>query len=411
MTILELARQLIAFPSTSGDELPLARYVASLLGGRGIPCVLDDYPSRGKTTANVYASCGRGENILMLYAHSDVVPAPAGLFAPRVDGGRLHGRGATDMKSALAGLLQVLLEDHAQLKELPYRLLFTFIAEEETTAGGIQQFVRWLRPQPYRSLACILMEPTDDFTAMNVGGKGYAFLDLEGTNQDVLASFRAIHRHKPGLLARYPDRQDGFAGPTLELTKITPQRALAGEVVHGRASHASRPQFGENAIEKALAAGGDITGLHSSDTEGPNSLPSSVVLVRNDHRCDLESCRAHIDLRTNLEADADDGLLASVRGLVHPRVRVSLRDRGRAFRTDDGRLIALCHGAKGDAVEERISSGGSDAPYLLPLTGSIIAGFGPGRCSLSHTDQECVDLAVLEETPRIIRRIIQGFRV
>lgn len=409
MTILELAELLISFPSTSGDELPLARYIASLLGEHGIPCVLDPYPSHGKTTANVYVSCGKGEDILMLYAHSDVVPAPAKLFVPRLEGGQLHGRGATDMKSALAGLLQVLLEDHAQLQGLPYRLLFAFIAEEETDAGGIQRFVRWLRPQPYRSLACILMEPTDDFTAMNVGGKGYTFLDLEGTNQDVLASFRAIHQHKPGLLARYPDRQDGFAGPTLELTKITPERALVGEVVHGRASHASRPQFGENTIEKALALGGDITGLQSSATEGPNSLPSSVILVREDHGCDLEPCRAHIDLRTNLAADAEDGLLASVRGLVHPRVRVSVRDRGRAFRTDDGRLVGLCKGAKGGAVEERISSGGSDAPYLLPLTRSIIAGFGPGRCRLSHTDQECVDLAILEETPRIIRRIIQGF--
>jgi acetylornithine deacetylase/succinyl-diaminopimelate desuccinylase-like protein len=403
MSILDLVQQLIAIPSTSGRERPLVDHVAGLLASRGIPHIVDPYG----TTANLYVPVGQGDDILMLYAHTDVVPAPEALFLPRVEDGKLYGRGTTDMKSALAALLHVLLEDHERLSERPFQVLFTFIAEEETNAGGIHRFLEWF--QPRRSLSCVLMEPTDDFTAMNVGGKGYVFLDLEGAMTDVLASFRAILARKPALLAEYPDQADGFAGATLELTKLTVAEPFEGERIQGRASHASRPQFGENAIEKALAQHGDLTALRSSDTDGPNSLPSWAVLRRDKTGWGHLPVKAHIDLRTNRSADAGHALFEAVRALIHPAVRISIRDQGRAFRAEDTRLIELCKGAKGGEVQERISSGGSDAPYLLPLTGSIVAGFGPGQCRLAHAIDERVDLGVLEDAPRIVRGIIEGF--
>ena len=403
MTILELTQRLIAIPSTSGGERPLVDFVSSLLTAKGIPHVVDPYDA----TANLYVSMGRGEDTLMLYAHMDVVPAPEALFQPRVAEGRLHGRGTTDMKSALAALLHVLLEDHARLRELPFQVLFAFIAEEETNAGGIKQFLHWF--QPTGRLSCVLMEPSDDFTAMNVGGKGYAFLDLEGEMAEVLASFRAVLARKPALLAAHADHGDGFGGATLELTKLTPSEAFEGEAVHGKASHASRPQFGENALEKALALHPGLTALRSAEEDGPNSLPSRAVFRRDEGRFEGLAVKGHIDLRTNRSADAGNALLEAVRALIHPAVQVSLRDRGPAFLCHDRDLIELCKRAKGGSVEERISTGGSDAPYLLPLTGSLVAGFGPGRNRLAHTLDECVDLAVLEDAPRIVRGLIEGF--
>lgn len=403
MTILELARRLIAIPSTSGRERPLVDVVAGLLAQQGIPHVVDPYGS----TANLYVSLGRGADTLMLYAHTDVVPAPDALFEPRVAEGKLFGRGATDMKSALAALLHVLLADHARLRELPFRVLFAFIAEEETNAGGIQQFLRWF--QPRGRLSCVLMEPSDDFTAMNVGGKGYAFLDLEGEMADVLASFRAVLAGKPTLLGAHADTGDGFGGATLELTKLTSAEPFEGEVVHGKASHASRPQFGENAIEKALTLYPELTALCSAAEDGPNSLPSRAVFRRQASLCDRRMVKGHIDLRTNRSADAGNALLEAVRARIHPAVKVSLRDRGPAFLCHDRGLIELCKRATSGPVEERISTGGSDAPYLLPLTESVVAGFGPGRNRLAHTLDECVDLAVLEDAPSVVRAILDGF--
>lgn len=403
MTPLELTQQLIAIPSTSGRERPLVHFVSSLLTAQGIPHVVDPYGS----TANLYVPLGQGEDTLMLYAHTDVVPAPEALFQPRVVDGQLFGRGTTDMKSALAALLHVLLTDHAHLRELPFQVLFAFIAEEETNAGGIQQFLRWF--QPRGRLSCVLMEPSDDFTAMNVGGKGYAFLDLEGEMAGVLASFRAVLAHKPALLAAHADAGDGFGGATLELTKLAPSTTFEGEAVFGKASHASRPQFGENAIEKALIHHPDLTALRSAEEDGPNSLPSRAILRREEGRFDHLAVKAHIDLRTNRSADAENALLEAVRTLIHPAVKVSLRDQGPAFLCHDRRLIELCKRAKGGPVVERISTGGSDAPYLLPLTESIVAGFGPGRNRLAHTLDECVGLSVLEDAPRIVRGFIEGF--
>ena len=46
----------------------------------------------------------------MLHGHLDVVPARAEQFEPRVDGDRIMGRGAYDMKGALAAMMGALEE-------------------------------------------------------------------------------------------------------------------------------------------------------------------------------------------------------------------------------------------------------------------------------------------------------------
>ena len=42
---------------------------------------------------------------MVLHGHLDVVPALPGQFEPRIDGDRLYGRGAYDMKGALAAMM------------------------------------------------------------------------------------------------------------------------------------------------------------------------------------------------------------------------------------------------------------------------------------------------------------------
>ena len=77
---------------------------------------------------------------MLLNGHADVVPAgdPAKWsfdpFSGEVQNGKILGRGASDMKSGLAGLLQALLTIHdvvlPEIKNLPGRLVFSAVPDE-----------------------------------------------------------------------------------------------------------------------------------------------------------------------------------------------------------------------------------------------------------------------------------------
>jgi succinyl-diaminopimelate desuccinylase len=67
---------------------------------------------------------------LLLVAHIDVVPAPPAAFTSRVKNGRLYGRGAHDMKFAIACYLKLLAELGSSLPEYDIGMLIT--SDEET---------------------------------------------------------------------------------------------------------------------------------------------------------------------------------------------------------------------------------------------------------------------------------------
>ena len=416
--ILDLTKEFIEERSTSYHELSLVERIAKLLDAKGIPAKVDrfnprDYsPSAPDTeTANLYVDIGEGSETLFLYAHTDVVEAPDSLFTPTIEHGKLKGRGTADMKTALAGLVTTLIRDYEQLKHTGKRIIFGFIADEETSASGIKRFVDVYKPEELE-LRCVLMEPTNDFNQIDVGGRGYTFLNLRGSMKETIASFRRILEHKQELLAQYPDLNDGFGPATLEITKVAwdwGQPLSTTTIVEGKACHASTPHEGENALEKAILLYPNTTYIVTSDTEGPNSLPSSARLLTHPTKLSEHLCDANIDIRTNLAASQNDALLQAMRKLLSPGVTYQIRDKGCAFKTKDRAFIDACKNATDQEVREVIAQGGSDAPYLLELTDKLIPGFGPGNLAVCHTDNEFVSLNALYQTPEVVRRIIRNF--
>ena len=87
-----------------------------------------------------------GKPRLIFYGHIDVVPAQGwDAFTPRVEGGRVYGRGASDMKGGIAALLLAL--DAVKDKPLKYDTSVMITTDEEVgQADQIRYLGRFLEP-------------------------------------------------------------------------------------------------------------------------------------------------------------------------------------------------------------------------------------------------------------------------
>jgi acetylornithine deacetylase/succinyl-diaminopimelate desuccinylase-like protein len=145
------AADLIRFDTTNrgggdGSEREAAEYAAARLSEAGLePALLESAPGRANVVARIPGADPAAPGLL-LHGHLDVVPAdPADWsvhpFAGEVRDGVLWGRGAVDMKNAVAVLL-ALARDWARSGRRPRRdIVLAFTADEEDTAA---YGARWL---------------------------------------------------------------------------------------------------------------------------------------------------------------------------------------------------------------------------------------------------------------------------
>ena len=131
--IARQARAMVEIPSVTMQEAEVCRYYADQLAGLGF-AVDKRQVTPGRD--NLYARLAGAENgpSLMLNGHLDTIPT--GDCVPcRLEGDRLYGRGATDMKGAMAAMLGAL----RALKETGFTLggdlwLTAIVGHEEPEA-------------------------------------------------------------------------------------------------------------------------------------------------------------------------------------------------------------------------------------------------------------------------------------
>ena len=188
---MELTGQLVAIDSVNpalveggAGEREIARFVADWAVERGLEAqVVEQTPGRPSVIVRARGT-GAGRSLL-LCAHLDTVGAEGVVdpFDARVDGDRLYGRGAYDMKSGLACALLACGEAHAA--GLAGDVIVAAVADEEHASIGVQEVLRSLRAD-----AAIVTEPTE--LEITVAHKGFVWLEIEVTGV-------AAHGSRPGL--------------------------------------------------------------------------------------------------------------------------------------------------------------------------------------------------------------------
>jgi succinyl-diaminopimelate desuccinylase len=185
---LELARALIRCPSITPDQGGALDLLQSVLQDLGFTCHRLPFAEEGAPEVdNLYARLGSGGPHLCYAGHSDVVPVgdPADWsvdpFAAEVRDGKLIGRGAVDMKGAIAAFVAAVA---AYLKDgLPKGSISLLITgdEEGDAVNGTRKVLDWLRERGETIDCCLVGEPTSDATLgdmVKIGRRGSMNLRL-----------------------------------------------------------------------------------------------------------------------------------------------------------------------------------------------------------------------------------------
>jgi succinyl-diaminopimelate desuccinylase len=164
-----LAAELIRRPSVTPKDAGVIPHLATLLQRLGFTCHQQEFHEPGsEPVLNLYARYGKGGRNLCFAGHTDVVPPgevaawTIGPFAGTVEEDALHGRGAVDMKGAVACFAA------AAARFLAARgpgftgsisLLITG-DEEGVSINGTKKLLEWLAARGETLDACIVGEPT-----------------------------------------------------------------------------------------------------------------------------------------------------------------------------------------------------------------------------------------------------------
>ena len=181
--VLGLLQELIRIPSVNPTLVPeeacgeaaIAAFARDWLAQHGLRAWLEE-PAPGRPNA-VAEGGDRSGPTLVFCAHLDTV-GTAGMtipaFDPRLENGRVFGRGAYDMKGSAAALMSAA----AALAStgLRGRLLLALVADEEYASIGAADFV-----QRHQADACILTEPSEG--RLILGHKGFVWAELVTTGR------------------------------------------------------------------------------------------------------------------------------------------------------------------------------------------------------------------------------------
>jgi succinyl-diaminopimelate desuccinylase len=196
---IAIARDLIRCPSVTPAEGGALAYLEGVLKGAGFATHRVTFSEPGADDVdNLYARLGTGGPHLVLAGHTDVVPPGDAAawthppFAGEVADGMIYGRGAADMKGAIACKVAAALDYVAASGGSPKgSISFLITGDEEGIAvNGTVKLLTWAAARGEKFDHCILGEPTNphalgDMIKIGRRGSRNATLIVAGTSGHV----------------------------------------------------------------------------------------------------------------------------------------------------------------------------------------------------------------------------------
>ena len=262
---VELTRRLIRCPSVTPEEGGALTLLAEVLGGLGFACERLRFSEAGYADVdNLYARIGTGGPQFCFAGHTDVVPVGDAAawrvdpFAAELIDGRVIGRGAVDMKGAIACFVAAaadVLAQHGDTLKGSIGLLITG-DEEADAVNGTVKVLDWLKARGGIPDACLVGEPTSDAVLgdmVKIGRRGSltGALTVTGTQGHTAYPHLADNplHHLVAMLdvlvsESLDQGTEHFSPSSLQLTSIDVGNP-AGNVIPARATAAFNIRFND----------------------------------------------------------------------------------------------------------------------------------------------------------------------
>ena len=168
---ITLAKELIKFPTITPIDAGIMKFLAKKLTAIGFKCTILEFKEKNsKPVKNLYARLGRSQPNFMFAGHLDVVP-PGDLkdwtvkpFSPAIKKNHLIGRGANDMKSAIASWVVAVNNFVSKNKKIKGSISLLITGDEEGIAiNGTKKVVDYLKKKKEKIDFCLVGEPTNPY--------------------------------------------------------------------------------------------------------------------------------------------------------------------------------------------------------------------------------------------------------
>jgi succinyl-diaminopimelate desuccinylase len=369
-----LTQALVRCPSITPEDAGALDVVEGALARLGFRCHRLTFEAPGTAPVpNLYARLGDARPHIAFAGHTDVVPPGdaaawrAAPFAAELIDGHIYGRGAVDMKGAIACFIAATARLLGERRRPGGSISCLITGDEEGAAvNGTKKLLAWLRGQDETPDACLVGEPTN------------------------------------------PQRLG-------EMIKIGRRGSMTGHLtVHGVQGHVAYPERAHNPIPRLLRLLEALTRA-PLDAGSVHFQPSQLVITSIDVGNPASNvipavARATFNIRFNdrhTPHALEERLRAQLRG-VDDRHELAISCSGDAFVTAPRPLTVLLATAIEDetglAPEHSTTGGTSDARFIKDVCPVVEFGL-VGRTM--HQIDERIAVADLETLTRIYRTFLE----
>ncbi len=347
-----------------------AQIISAELDRFGIDSQVDTWDAnRANITARIKSAGRKGS--LLFVCHLDVVgPGEAGWQNPpfaAVEGdGKIYGRGAADMKGAIASVVTAIGRIVESDTKLQGDIILVATAGEESDSCGTKRFIRDYAAQLPELAGVIITEPTD---------------------------FEVVTAHR-GML----------------WLKVTTK---------GKTAHSSAPQLGINAISSMKSFLDELQNYKIAaephELLGDCSMSVNTISGGKEINVVPDSCSIEIDIRT-LPSQNNQQIIDDFEGIIgklkqkNPKfdAEVAVVREVDVLETDSNCDFVknFCSAVRAD--ESKAVGFTTDGPFFASLGVPVVI-FGPGKPELAHKPDEYIDISDLEKAVEYYKKIIFKF--